>query len=50
MYLSFLDFSTVSSMNATTPPTAELNVTILSILELKWQWDEIGKKSGTYIL
>ena len=50
MYLSFLDFSTVSSMNATTPPTAELNVTVLSIFQLKWQWDEICKKSGTCIL
>jgi hypothetical protein len=38
-HLGFLDFSTVSRFDAQPPPTAVLNLIILSIFKLKLQWD-----------
>jgi hypothetical protein len=45
-YLSFLDLSAVKSLDAKPPPTSELNLTILRILELKWQWDAMCRVRG----
>jgi len=45
-YLAFLDLSAVKSLDAKPPPTSELNLTILRILELKWQWDAMCRRVG----
>lgn len=35
-----------STLDARPPPSAHLNVTILNILQLKWQWDDECVKAG----